>query len=292
MSNFWTISLFWALILLFVAVALAFVLPPLLRRDVSLGQQVDRKMANVAIYHDQLSELKSDLGSGELDAAQYEDARRELEKRLCEDMPPDPVPVTANRMDRWPGFVVAGALPVAAIALYMVLGNPEVLFESRANAPVATKQGQHDAAPMIASLEARLKANPDDAAGWFTLARSYATTGRYADSARAFARLSELVPEDARLLADYADVLAMSQGQNLQGKPLELINRALTLNPDNEKALNLAASAAYQRKDFAQAASYWRHLLKLLPPDADAARNITAAADEADRLAASSGGQE
>lgn len=57
-------------------------------------------------------------------------------------------------------------------------------------------------------------------------------------------RLSELVPEDDRLLADYADVLAMAQGQNLQGKPLELINRALTLNPDNEKALNLAASVA------------------------------------------------
>lgn len=291
MSNFWTISLFWTLLFLFIAVALAFVLPPLLRRDVRLGE-VDRKMANVAIYHDQLSELKADLGSGELDAAQYEDARRELEKRLCDDMPPEPVPVTANKMDRWPGFVVAGALPVAAIALYMVLGNPEALFESRAKAPVATQQGQHDAAPMIASLEARLKANPEDAAGWFTLARSYATTGRYADSARAFARLSELVPEDARLLADYADVLAMAQGQNLQGKPLELINRALTLNPDNEKALNLAASAAYQRKDFARAASYWRHLLKLLPPDADAARNITAAADEADRLAASSGGQE
>jgi cytochrome c-type biogenesis protein CcmH len=290
MSNFWTISLFWALLFLFIAVALAFVLPPLLRRDVRLGE-VDRKMANVAIYHDQLSELKADLGSGELDAVQYEDARRELEKRLCEDMPPEPVPVTASKMDRWPGFVVAGALPVAAIALYIVLGNPEVLFESRAKAPVATQQGQHDAAPMIASLEAKLKANPDDAAGWFTLARSYATTRRYADSARAFARLSELVPEDARLLADYADVLAMAQGQNLQGKPLELINRALTLNPDNEKALNLAASAAYQRKDFTQAASYWRHLLKLLPPDTDVARNITAAADEADRLAASSGGQ-
>lgn len=141
MSNFWTISLFWALIFIFVAAALAFVLPPLLRRDVSL-KQVDRKMANVAIYHDQLSELKADLGSGELDAAQYEDARRELEKRLCEDIPPEPVPVTANKMDRWPGFVVAGALPVVAIALYMVLGNPEVLFESRAKAPVARSKAR------------------------------------------------------------------------------------------------------------------------------------------------------
>jgi len=54
MSNFWTISLFWALFLVFIAVALAFVLPPLLRREVKLGQ-VDRKEANVAIYYDQLA---------------------------------------------------------------------------------------------------------------------------------------------------------------------------------------------------------------------------------------------
>ncbi|MDP2154968.1 MAG: c-type cytochrome biogenesis protein CcmI, partial [Sulfuricella sp.] len=86
MSNFWTISLFWVLFLLFIAVALAFVLPPLLRRDVRPGQ-VDRKEANVAIYYDQLAELKADLDSGELDAAQYEDARREIEKRLSEDVP-------------------------------------------------------------------------------------------------------------------------------------------------------------------------------------------------------------
>ena len=86
MSNFWTISLFWALFLLFVGVALAFVLPPLLRRNVRSGQ-VDRKAANVAIYHDQLAELKADLDSGELDPQQYEDAKLEIEKRLSEDVP-------------------------------------------------------------------------------------------------------------------------------------------------------------------------------------------------------------
>ncbi len=289
MSNFWTISLFWVLFFLFLAVALAFVLPPLLRRDVRPGQldsRVDRKEANVAIYYDQLAELKADLDSGELDAAQYEDARREIEKRLSEDVPLEPATVSAAQASRWPGYVLAGAIPVLAIAMYMGLGNPDALLESRAD----VGQGQHDAAPMIAALEAKLKAKPEDAAGWYMLARSYASIGKYDESARAFEKAAELFPDDARLLADYADALAMAQGQNLQGKPLELINKALKLNPNDEKTLNLAASAAYQNKEFAQAAAYWRRLLKVLPPDADIAKDIAAAIEEAEKLAASLGG--
>ncbi|BAN36532.1 hypothetical protein SCD_n02732 [Sulfuricella denitrificans skB26] len=290
MSNFWTISLFWAFFLLFIAVALGFVLPPLLRRDVRLGQ-VGRKEANVAIYYDQLAELKEDLDSGELDAAQYEDARREIEKRLSEDVPMESGPVVAAQAGRWPGVVLAVAIPVLAIALYVVLGNPEALLMSRAEAPAAVaEQGQHDAAPMIAALEAKLKEKPDDAAGWYMLARSYASIGKFDESAQAFEKAVALFPDDARLLADYADALAMAQGRSLQGKPLELINKALKLNPNEEKTLNLAASAAYQNKDFAQAAAYWRRLLKLIPPEADIVKDITSAIEEADKLAGSIGG--
>ena len=152
------------------------------------------------------------------------------------------------------------------------------------------EQSQHDAAPMIAALEAKLAAKPDDAAGWYLLARSYGSIGKYGEAARAYGKASELFPEDARLLADYADALAMTQDGNLQGKPLELINRALKFNANEEKALNLAASAAYQREDFTQAALYWRRLLKLIPPDAEIAKDIAAAIEEAEKLAASSGG--
>ncbi len=290
MSNFWTISLFWALFFLFIAVALAFVLPPLLRRrDVAPVDHVDRKEANIAIYTDQLAELKEDLDSGELDAAQYEDARREIERRLSEDVPQESAPVAA-RASRWPAVVLAVAIPVLAVALYAGLGNTDALLASGPEAlPVAAQPGQHATAPMIAALEAKLKEKPDNADGWYMLARSYNATGQYDKAAGAYAKASELVPDDARLLADYADALAMVQGRNLQGKPLELINRALQLNPNEEKTLNLAASAAYQRKDFAGAAAYWRRLLKVLPPESDDARNIAAAVDEADKLAGGAG---
>ena len=289
MSNFWTISLFWIFFLLSIGVALAFVLPPLLRRDVRLGQ-VDGKEVNIAIYHDQLAELKADLESGELDAPQYEDARREIEKRLSEDVPLGSTPVAPGRTVRWVGYALAGMFPVLAAALYMSLGNPNALMASPAADSMAAAQGQHDAAPMIAALEAKLKKNPANPAGWYMLARSYIALGRYDEAVRAYAKANELIPDDSRLLADYADVLAMTQGGNLQGKPLELINKALKLNAQDEKALNLAGTAAYQGKDFAKAASYWRSLLKLIPPDDDYAKEVRAAAEEAEKAAGSFSG--
>lgn len=289
MTNFWTISLFWALILFFIGVALAFILPPLLRRNITLGR-VDGKEVNIAIYHDQLAELRADLDSGELDAPQYEDARREIEKRLSEDVPLERTPVETGRPVRWVGYALAGMIPVLAITLYMGLGNPNALMASPAADATAAAQGQHDAAPMIAALEAKLKKNPDNPAGWYMLARSYAALGRYDEAVRVYAKASELIPDDSRLLADYADVLALTQGGNLQGKPLELINKALKLNAQDEKALNLAGTAAYQGKDFAKAASYWRHLLQLIPPDDDYAKEVRAAIAEAEKAAGSFSG--
>jgi cytochrome c-type biogenesis protein CcmH len=276
MGNFWTISLFWGLALLFLALVLFFILPPLLRRD-SKREAVDRETVNVAVYRDQLAELKAELESGTLDETQYEAARHELVERLSEDAPQQTAPAASTAgTERRAGFALLLGLPVAAIALYMWLGNPQALLESAASAPVAAVPGEHDPVAMIGSLEARLKTSPDDAEGWFMLARSYATMERFADSANALGRVVELVPPDARLLADYADVLAMAQGRNLQGKPMELIAQALELDPDNQKALNLAASAAYQRQDFAEAVTHWRRLLRQLPPDSEVAAGIAA----------------
>lgn len=291
MTNFWAVSLFWALLLLFIGVALASVLPPLLRRNARRGQ-VDGKDVNIAIYSDQLAELKADLDNGELGAAEYEEARREVEKRLSEDVPRESAPAAAGQPGRWPGYVLAGAIPALAIVVYALLGNPEAALAPRTETHAAAEQGQHDAAPMIAALEAKLRQKPDDAAGWYLLARSYGAVGRYGEAVQAFARAGELLPDDSRFLADYADTLAMTQDGNLQGKPLELIEQALKLNAQEQKALNLAGTAAYQAKDFAKAAAYWRRLLKVIPPDDDYAKEIRAAVEEAEKAAGSASGRD
>jgi cytochrome c-type biogenesis protein CcmH len=138
---------------------------------------------------------------------------------------------------------------------------------------------------MVQKLAARLQSNPEDAEGWVMLARSYSVLGRFDQAAKAYAEASKRLPEDAQLLADYADTLAMAQGQNLVGEPEQLIARALKINPNNIKALALSGSAAYARKDYAKAVEIWERILPLASGDSEFTRSINASIADARSLA-------
>jgi cytochrome c-type biogenesis protein CcmH len=99
---------------------------------------------------------------------------------------------------------------------------------------------------------------------------------RFKESADAYAHLARLMPNDAQVLADYADALGMAQGRSLAGQPTELVTRALQLDPRNTKALALAGTAAMDRGDLAAAAAHWRALAAELPPDSPDAREVQA----------------
>ncbi len=169
----------------------------------------------------------------------------------------------ANRSRSW-GIPVAIAvvLPVAAIALYLHLGNLQgltALPHAAANlSSISPEQFQE----MTGKLAERLKEKPDDAVGWTMLGRAYRATERHEEAARAFARASALKPDDAELLADQAESLAIARGRNLAGEPTKLLERALKLDPNSAKALALAGSGAFDRKDYKAAIGYWERLLK------------------------------
>jgi cytochrome c-type biogenesis protein CcmH len=142
---------------------------------------------------------------------------------------------------------------------------------------------------MMASLEARLKDNPDDAQGWLMLARTYTFFERFQDAAMAFDRVTKLMPNEASAWSGLAEAVAITQGRSLRGRPEELLKKALALDPADGKALELAGFAAFEQKKYGEAASFWRELLKQLPPDSTYARDIANAVGEADRLAGSGG---
>ena len=138
---------------------------------------------------------------------------------------------------------------------------------------------------MIERLAVRLADSPDDANGWRMLARSYSVVGRFAEASNAYARAVELTPNDAQLLADYADVLGAVQGHKLDGKPEKLVARALEIDPDNAKALALAGTIAFDRKDYRLAVSHWERIVRTAPAESDFARSIRGSIAEAQALA-------
>jgi cytochrome c-type biogenesis protein CcmH len=278
-------TLFWLIGAVAAAAVVAWVLRPLLRGKNAAPPS--RASANVAIYRDQLRELDADLAAGTLAREDYERARAELEARALRDagQPDTPVvnpPDTPAVKPPGRGFAwtLAAAVPLAAVGLYVLVGNPGGVDRE---AQLHASRAQVEA--MVERLAARLRENPDDANGWKLLGRSYGVMGRYAEAADAYAKAAVRSPRDAQLLADLADVLAMARGQSLQGEPEQLALRALEIEPGNLKALALAGSAAFERKDFAAAAKHWERMLAYVEPNSEDARSIQQNVAEARSLA-------
>ena len=267
------------------AAAAVWVLPPLLRRH-SGDDGVARAVSNLEVYRDQLAELDADLNSGTLSAAQYEQAKLEIERRVLDEVGGEGVPgPRVSRSARRTAAVLATVIPLAAATLYWLLGNPDALSPQQAG--VAGGEHQITAQQieaMAAKLAARLEQNPDDAKGWAMLARTYMAMQRFPEAVAAYAKATALVKDDASLLADYADALATSTGRNLEGRPLELVMQALKLDPNQWKALALAGTAAFDRKDYRAAIVHWEKLVQQLPPDSEFSQSMKASIAEARQL--------
>ena len=272
-----------------VATALAWVLVPLLKRGRHGG--VARDALNVAILRDQIGELEADLATGAMPREQYEEARRELERRVLDDSTAMAVSGRAPAQSAaWTAAILAGTIPIAALLLYVVLGSHEAFAPNAMRG--ANGGAERDVTPqqieaMAAKLAARLEQEPNNVDGWMMLARTYDALNRHTDAVTAFERAVTLAPDNAAILADYADSIGAAQG-GLSGKALELVERALKADPTQWKALALAGTAAYERKDYPGAVAYWERLKATVPAGSPISGSIDASIAEARAL----GGQQ
>jgi cytochrome c-type biogenesis protein CcmH len=290
------VILFWLICAGLLAFALLYVLPPALRSEASKEKKQDaRREANIAIYRDQLTELEADLRNGIVSQEQYAQDRDDIERRLLEDTSTDKTPkklMGVSAATRKHAYLVGVGLALVAVIFYLRVGSPDALTNA-ATTDVATSapssastasSGERTPAQIeanVAALAKRLQSNPNDAAGWAMLANSYTSMEKYSEATGAFAKATELTPNDADLWAEYAFAAAMANGRILAGKPMEYVNRALQLAPDNSKALGLAANGAFEAKEYQKAIDYWQRLSKQVPPGSDIAQTIQSRIAEA-----------
>jgi cytochrome c-type biogenesis protein CcmH len=286
--------IFWIIVALFILFALWFVLPPLLQKS-GADKGDDLRAANVLIYQDQFKEMETDLKNGLVSEEQYQQDKEELERRLLEDVgAPSSDLSSSSTPTRKVAYGVGLAIPIGVIALYFVIGNPNGLGPSLPQmASAAPQQGGPMSSQQIAAnvekLAKKLEQNPNDAQGWLMLARSYLSMERFADAAAAYEHATTLNGSDASVWADYAEAAAMANGQRLSGKPTEAINRALQIDPKQQKALDLAGSAAYQAGDYKKAIDYWQKLLAQLPAGSEELRAISEQIAKARQMAGDKG---
>ncbi len=267
----------------------------------------------LSTLREQLRQLQHLHDTCALDGAAFEAAKVALERRVVDlvmatpDLPPAPAPaptpaplpaavVSKAGLGLWAGAAVA--VLVAAGLGYSVTGSPGAVGTAPAGfgADAAPAQAAAGAAQtvtreqieaMVGKLEARLQAQPDDGEGWGMLGRTYMALKRYADASTAYQKALKLRPDDATLLADYADATAVNNDRKLEGEPTRLLERALKIDPDNLKALVLLGTAAYNRGDYAVAVTHWERVVKVGAADSpmvEMARGGAAEARERGKL--------
>ena len=289
--------LFWVICGAMLFVALFFVLPPVLRADAGKTKDTNaRRDANIAVYRDQLKELETDLRNGIVSEAQYTQDRDDIERRLLEDTGTESPGTKATKISattRKYAYMIGIGLALVAVIVYLQVGTPDGVTNAataRTGAPSAAapaasgERSQAQIEANVAKLAERLRSNPSDVQGWTMLARSYSSMERFGEAAGAYAKATELTPDNADLWAEYAFATAMAEDRKLTGKPAELIQRALKADPENVKALQLAGTAAFESKDYAKAIDYWQRVLKRLPANSDVAQLINDRINEARSL--------
>ena len=279
---------FWISAAVLMLLALALVLPALLKTKTSEIKTADgAAQANLAVLRSQLTQLDTDFAAGSLNADQLALAKSEIERRaLEEESAPEStvaaVPVAKSKRTAW---ALGLTIPLVAIGIYGFIGNIAALDPANLQAKADAEPTPEQLEAMVSGFAARLEAVPAseaaDPKAWEMLARSYAAMQKFPQADKAYKRAVELNPGNAQIMADHADVLAMLQGQSMVGEPTRLFERALVLDPNNLKALALAGSAAFEKKDFAKAAALWSKAQGLAPPGSDFAKGLASSVEEA-----------
>lgn len=269
--------IFWVLAAGLTGLALLFIVPPLLRRNTdgepNAADTIDEDQVNLAVFRQQLEELDTDLAAGNLEQAQYDSARHDLEKELLLDIDASPLLPRARKSGRWAVLALAPAVPLLAVALYFTVGDPGAIAKLDAlpgtRVPAVAKE-LPSMDVLVAKLAERMENDPDNLAGWIMLGRSYMALGRVEDALETYERARRLAPDEPDVLLGYAEVLAKSEG-GLQGRAAELIGAAMELDPSNPNALWMMGLVEFQSGNTARAIELWTKLETLLEPGGEEA---------------------
>ncbi|MEF2073844.1 c-type cytochrome biogenesis protein CcmI [Consotaella aegiceratis] len=264
------VMLFWFIAAGLTALFTIIALWPLLRRTTSAAlAQAD---LDVEVYSSQLSELESDLARGTITSDEAETAKAEIGRRLLKAARRADRESTVSHARQWKGAAVSAigaaiVIPVVTVGLYQMIGSPGMpdvpLASRRGDAPTDT-----GVSSLVAHVEERLKAAPEDGRGWDVIAPVYLRLNRPADAVTAFRNAIRLLGSTAMRESGLGEALTRVAGGEVTDEARAAFDRALAQNEDFLPARFFVALDMAQEGRVAESIPAWRSLLKDSPPDA------------------------
>jgi cytochrome c-type biogenesis protein CcmH len=242
-----------------------------LLRPLASGSAGDESRAafDATVYRDQLGEVENDRERGLIGEADAEAARIEIARRLLATDAEEGGNV--RQQPRAPAKAVAIGLalilPLLALGLYLVYGSPRLPDQplvARLQDPASDKNLE----ALVAHVEARLRAHPDEGEGWDVIAPVYMSWRNYADAAEAFRQATLLLGESPKRLSGYGQALVLANDGVVSEDARVALERASALDPDLIQPKLLLIIAKEQDGQLTAAVEAWRALIAGAPADA------------------------
>lgn len=265
-------TLFWLLLGLLTILAILFAIFPLLQANKNNQDSPLSKDLNIDITRRQLLELEADLKEGLIEQTEYDSAKTDLERTLLQNIETSTVHLDDPNKNTKPMLTIALlaiSLPVVAALTYWKTGTPQLATYDPSAVQQQPQGQQHqqtqhtqdpteaDFNQMISGLEAKLQQDPENVEGWLMLAKTYQVLKRLNEASEAYIQVLRLQPENTRALVSYADILAITSGGAVAGKPYEMVKKALKIDPTMIEARWLAGIAESELGNLDNALSYW-----------------------------------
>ena len=272
----------WLVLALMTGAAMVAVAWPLMRK----GRNA-RSGSDLAVYRDQLDEVRRDhaagrIGDSEAAAAQVEVSRRLLAAADAEAAASPAQPMGGGRRRA----IATAALLVVSFgtaSVYLALGSPSLPGE-----PLSARSPGQSIEGLIAQVETHLARNPNDGRGWEVIAPIYLRMGRIEDAIKARRNALAINGESSERQAGLGEALAAAGDGKLTPDARKAFARAAELDAGNIKARYFLGVAEEQDGRPAAAAEIWNKLLAGAPADAPWAEFIRR---EVARVGGSAGGR-
>ena len=268
----------WLLFGVLSAAVISFVLWPLFRSGPVAD---DSSSHDLAVYRDQLNALEDEEARGLIGSEERKAARVELARRLIRESDDEgtknsndsddvSLPLLRSAQSSLLAYLIGGAVAVASVGLYLVVGQPSMISEPRTAKPnrVAVAADKEDTiTALVAKVEQRLREKPDDGKGWDVIAPVYFNLQRFDDAVLAYERALSLLGETPKRLAGLARSDRWVNRGVITERARKAYDRLLELQPNDVEAQLWLARAMEQDGDDQSAIAAYRKLIQSSPDD-------------------------
>ena len=220
-----------------------------------------RQATNLQIFDDQIRIYKAQLGAGELTSNQHQRLILEAQRNLLDDTL-DAKSAAKASGSLWGLPALYLFLILFCLGLYRTIGAFEdekiaSLLERYAARGSVESDMEFEFEQLRILLEKRVRDTPENVFYWTLLGEFAVGRSEVSAASKYFATASDLDPENAYLLIQYAQTLFLADRGIFTDRVREATNKAFEKDRDNKIILRLKGIDALSRGQVAEAMLFW-----------------------------------